>query len=103
MADLYKVNCAYLAERHSHVTGLDVKKWTGSKFDDFEDISKAEAIQMIRNGDIFQAVSRDGSSTLVLVSEPCGMVDGQKRCTAIVLKTIADDSTTDNLDYMRCP
>jgi hypothetical protein len=97
MADVYRVNCAYLAETHSHVTGLNVKKWSGSKFDDPVDLTKAEAITKISNGDVFQTQSRDGSSTLTLVSEACG-----SDCPVVVLKTVADDTKKDNLDYMKC-
>ena len=100
---MYEVICAYLADTHEHVIGLQVrkhpKKATGSpkaaKY-----MSKKKVTKKIENdGDFFFTVSRDSSAQVHVVHEPCP----DPTCSEEVLRTTADGKTTDNLDYLRCP
>ena len=100
MADIYRVICAHLAEPHEHVTGLKVKRWKSKEagFADPEELTRDEAAALILGGDTFQVASRDGKTTVQVVNDYCD----RDKCSTLTLRTVADDTKTDNLDYLGC-
>jgi hypothetical protein len=99
--DLYWIECANLEKAHSHVTSVVAKRWwndgsDGGTWEDAATLSLGEVVTMIDNGDEFRTVQKGGGDVLV-IHERCS-----EECTEEILRTRADDSTTDNLDHIPC-
>ncbi len=98
---VYRVECAKLAEPHSHVLGLQVRKLRPKKktyANKVKYFPKSKVIKKIDNdGDTFRTTARDGSTTVRVIHMRC-----RTDCPEETLRTVADDSTMDNLDYMPC-
>jgi len=96
---IYRIISAQVEDAHGHVTGLRVRKWRPNKkgYGKRKEFSKERVIEKIDDGAIFRTKSRDGTGSVTLTYEPCGM----DNCPEIVLRTIDAHSIRDDLDYMR--
>ena len=98
---LYWIDCANLAEEHSHVVSVVVKKWVddgteGGTWEAAGTLTRDAVVTMIGNGDEFRTRKKGGGDVAV-VHELCS-----DHCPEEVLRTVADDSITDNLDHIPC-
>jgi hypothetical protein len=98
---LYWIECANLANPHSHVLSVKVKKWRddgtkGGTWDDGGTLQKATVVIMIDNGDEFRTIKKGGGDVKV-IHEPCSSA-----CPEEALRTQSDDLITDNLDHIPC-
>jgi hypothetical protein len=60
-------------------------------------LSRDTVVAMIDGGDSFFTGKRQGTGDVAVIHERCSSA-----CSEEVLRTKADDSTTDNLDHIPC-
>lgn len=96
---IYRIIAVSAEDAHGHVTGLRVRKWRPKKkrYGKRKDFDTEKVIEKIDDGAIFRTKSRDGSATVTLTYEPCGMDD----CQEIVLRSVDAHAVRDGLDYIR--
>ena len=96
---IYRVVGAHSTKDHGHVASLAVRKWRVKKknYGKKRDLSIDTIIGKMHDGAVFRAKARDGKSSVSVIFGRCG----KGKCSEITLRTIADNSEIDTLDYMK--
>jgi hypothetical protein len=94
----YLIDCVTTENPHSHIVSAQVRKWTGTTYEDASTMTVATVRSKISDGDLFQTYSPIAREFAKVSKDTCHAPG----CTVDTVRSEADAVADNNLDNMIC-